>query len=83
MLDGYELLANAVVSKAADDYTRALCRRDKATIAECERFFTGPDIMLYTKVDGRLLMEKLKQRVIDNNYKYARIMLDKRRKCSC
>lgn len=82
MLHNVELLFNAVVEQAAHDYRVALIEQhenaydpegdeyNKATaeVAELERFFTGDGITAYTKLDGMLLMNKLKQEVIEYNY---------------
>lgn len=77
-MNGYQLLANAVVEQAAYDYRRALVaqhngdvkKRLKATkeIRELKRFFLGSHIKLYTKLDGRKLMEAIKAEVIEFNY---------------
>lgn len=78
-LKGLERLGNAVVKRAADDYTEALCKGWKDTVRECERFFTGPDFNLYTKIDGNWLMEQLRERVKTYNYDFKAIERDKRR----
>lgn len=76
-VDGYALLGNAVVKRAADDYIEALCakyddrekeRKRLDTIAECERFFTGDLINIYTRLDGRELMEGIKRMCEIHNY---------------
>lgn len=78
-LRGYEKLGNAVVKRAADDYTEALCKGWDWMIKECERFFTGPDFNLYTKLNGDWLMEQLRERVKKYNYNFMAIERDKRR----
>lgn len=78
-ISGYEKLGNAVVKRAADDYTEALCKGWKDTIMECERFFKGPLFHLYTKVDGEWLMCELRRRAEEYNYDFEAIERDKRR----
>lgn len=88
-MNGYDLLANAVVEQAATDYTKALCAtRGKTiwpkdyrkrlqierTIESCERFFLGDDIKLYTTLDGKSLMTKLQQEAEQYNYNYKKII---------
>lgn len=75
MVDGYQLIANAVVAQAAKDYRQALVdqhnRPSKKTdkeVAKLERFFTGNTIRLYTKLDGTALMQAIKAEVIEFNY---------------
>lgn len=87
-MDGYLLLANAVVKQAAVDYTKALCETKgkirfpknekkrieiEKTIADCERFFEGNTIKLYTTVDGKKLMEQLQQEAEEYNYDWKAI----------
>jgi aminopeptidase N len=82
MLHNFELLANAVVEQAAHDYRMALInehawdhkpfseeyRRWSGEVRELERFFTGDGITAYTKLNGTMLMKKLKEEVIEHNY---------------
>lgn len=72
---GYELLASAVVIQAVKDYRRALVDYHetptnvcKSRVRELERFFKGEDIMIYTKLDGERLMERVRDEVIKFNY---------------
>lgn len=78
-MNGYEMLANAVVEQAADDYRHALIEQKKWSdkLEELEQFFTGENISLYTKLDGVTLMEDIKQDVIDNNYSKKSEHMDK------
>ena len=70
-ISSYQLLANAIVEQAALDYQAALCgiQDGNYSIEECERFFNGEYIKLLTKVDGPALMNALKQKVKEDNYK--------------
>lgn len=76
-MNGYELLGNAVVKKAVDDYRKALVKSHKRPDVEkykwelesLERFFKGETIKIYTKLDGPKLMEMVKQEIIDNGWK--------------
>lgn len=74
MVDGYQLLANAVVEQAAEDYRRALVDAhdgidgaDKE-VASLERWFAGNIIKLYTRLDGVALMQTIRAEVIEFNY---------------
>jgi len=70
--DPYENLANAIVIQAAADYKRTLrtIRRDpisasaKERANHIERFFHSEWYRHLTKVDGKLLVKKLKEAVI-------------------
>lgn len=76
MVDNYELLLNAVVKQAADDYRVALIRQhigyketDPAMrISSIERFFKSPEFSTFTKLDGRELIHAIKAEVINSNY---------------
>lgn len=69
-MNGYELLANAVIVKAVEDYRKALIRQKKCNIQveELERFFTGETFNDFTNLDGTGLMKKLHTEVIENHY---------------
>ncbi len=64
-----ENLANAIIVKAADDYRKALRGEGYGNysagqvIAECERFFRSTWMTMLTKLDGEVLIEKLKNEV--------------------
>ncbi len=68
-LDPWEALGNAVVLQAAKDYRSALRRlrrfpENKAAqkaAAECEEFFQGPLIEIYTNLDGKMLMDRIRK----------------------
>lgn len=70
-MDFYHNLANAIVYRAADDYRRALVaiikdptnKKALYTKKECEQFFRSFWYSILTKVDGEVLMEKLKKEV--------------------
>lgn len=67
-MDGYELLARAIILKAVDDYRSArkvlaknpnnIFAKDK--IAQCERFFLSAWFTVLSNVDGELILNKLK-----------------------
>lgn len=75
----YQLLANAVVQQAAEDYRKGLKKRYKLeakmkklkaqlkaatdNVDEIESFFTGAWIQILSKVDGKYVMENLKKEV--------------------
>lgn len=80
--NGYEMLADAIVVQAADDYTKALCQmyECEAMIKELEEFFNGPDIRVYTKVKGTKLMDMLKREAVIHMYDYDSIMKSRSRR---
>ena len=67
-MDGYELLAHAIILKAVDDWRSArkiLIREPynifaKAEIDKCERFFLSDWFIVLSNVDGKRMLEKLK-----------------------
>ena len=72
-------LANAVVLQAAKDYRAALKRqkkhpRDGYAIKmqkECERFFLSQRFDIFTGIDGKGLMEKLREEVMADEVRTA------------
>lgn len=72
----YENLCNMVVQTAAQDYRKALIKLKKCMdeVEELERFFTGDNIKIYTRLDGPTLMNKLKEQVIECHYDMAEII---------
>lgn len=75
MEQNYELLANAVIERAANDYTEILCKVHRYTqkLKDIERFFTGDDIKLYTTMDGQALLDKLNIEAKAYNYDWKAI----------
>ena len=67
---GYELLANAVIAQAAEDYRKALIKQKKYNIQveELEHFFTSEKFNVFTNLDGTELMKKIHAEVIENHY---------------
>ena len=69
MTDPYENLANAIVMQAVKDWRDAvkkLKKRPRYEPAkeikeECEEFFLSERFGIFTKVDGRWLLQKLKK----------------------
>lgn len=59
----YELYKDSTTSKDQEKAIEA-----EKMINDCERFFTGDVIDLYTKIDCVVLMNKLKQQVEAFNY---------------
>lgn len=65
----YEELANAIVLQAVKDYRAALRgefvnhRSSKSVIKECERFFRSEWFRILTKVDGEMIMNKLREEI--------------------
>ena len=69
-MNNREDLANAVVCRAADDWKLAVKRikksrkpskADMITKEECEEFFLSDRFKLFTELDGKLLLDKLKK----------------------
>ena len=70
-IDGYTLLANAIVAQAAKDYKDTLLLlyknpNDKKAQAErrkLEKFFRSSWFDILTQLDGEVLLQKLQQTV--------------------
>ena len=65
-IDGYQLLANAIVLQAVNEYREALRQNDTAAKwkkINLRRFFRSDWFKLLTNVDGELLMERLTEEV--------------------
>ncbi len=68
-LDPWEALGNAVVLQAAKDYRSALRRLKRfpdnkaaqSAAKECEDFFLGPVIEIYTNLDGKMIMDRIRK----------------------
>jgi hypothetical protein len=71
MIEPYENLANAIVLQAVKDYRDALKRLKKkpsnqaamSDAMECERFFRSAWYKALTSVDGKYLIQKLREEV--------------------
>lgn len=86
--ENYQLLSNAIVAQAAYDYRQALCEQHSAhedqnqmdikkwdsEVLSLERFFTRDGIMVYTDLDGRALMNRLKRDVIRHKYNFKAVI---------
>lgn len=65
----YERLANAIVSRAARDYSLALKAQKRnpeninvmRIISDCERFFRSEYYRILTDIDGEWLMERIRK----------------------
>lgn len=75
MADNLDLLLNAVVEQAADDYREALCRWHQTgreeyrdDVERLERWFSGKEIMQFTRLDGEALMRGIERQCFDFNY---------------
>lgn len=65
-IDGYQLLANAIVLQAVNEYREALRQNDTAAKwkkVSLRRFFRSDWFELLTNIDGELLMERLQEEV--------------------
>jgi hypothetical protein len=65
-IDGYQLLANAIVLQAVNEYREALRQNDTAAKwkkISLQRFFRSDWYKLLTNVDGEMLMERLTEEV--------------------
>ena len=66
-LTNYELLANAIIMQAVNDYRNALGggsydnKRPDDIIAECERFFRSEWFRELTDVDGEFIISKIRK----------------------
>lgn len=72
MTDPYENLAQAIIPQAVKDYRAARKKNKyhpknkeaKLMIEDCERFFRSDWFAALTTIDGRMLLEKLKEEEI-------------------
>ena len=62
-MDGYHLLAEAIILKAVKDYRRALKYDARSVKRECERFFRSAWFKTLTTIDGENLIQKLRAEV--------------------
>lgn len=72
----YEELANNIVIQAVKDYKNALggeSIKDKRTVKECELFFRSGWFALLTKVDGEMLIQKIKQEVQNGRKTHSKL----------
>lgn len=68
-MNGYQLLANAIIEQAAKDYRKALCaiqingnnRSARASKHHLENFFLSEWFGALTNVNGAVLISKLKE----------------------
>lgn len=61
-VSGYQLLANAIIERAAEDYRRALVSNNELTIKEVSRFFNSQWFTALTDIDGSWMLKKLNSR---------------------
>ena len=69
LTENYEDLANNIIIQAVKDYIRALrSKRDDRDdrIRELEKFFRSEWFRVLTKVDGEMLISRLKKEVLKN-----------------
>ena len=65
---GLELLTQAIIVQASDDYREALCINDVREIKKIERFFRSNYYKLMTDLPGETLIEMLKKECEEYNY---------------
>lgn len=62
-MDGYELLAEAVILQAVKDYRKALKYDERGRKREIERFFRSGWFSILTNLSGEMLIRKLRAEV--------------------
>lgn len=73
-MDGYQLLANAIIEQAANDYRVALVAQhdgigtSDGTVKKLENWFAGPEFRLYSKLDGAWIARRIKAELQKFNY---------------
>lgn len=86
-------LCNAVVWQAAQDYRKALIKHHEyqdaskpkeaalwnRKVNEIEAWFSGEDFTFFTKLDGRALMKRIRQDVVECGYSTKAIQQSHRR----
>lgn len=90
----FQLLGNAVVEQAANDYRTALCEQYNAygsgkeyelkkwtdEVKSIEKFFCGQGIMAFSEVNGPTLMKRLQKEVESFNHDIHAIRKELQRK---
>ena len=61
--ENWRNLGIAVVKKAVDDYRICCKKNNKRGKREIEEFFLGDTFCLFTDLDGRALLEKLREEI--------------------
>ena len=59
----YENLAHTIIMLAVKDYKKALKNDNRRTKRECERFFRSEWFDVLTRIDGNMLIDKLRAEV--------------------
>lgn len=72
-------LMNAVVEQAVYDYRKSYIKRDKKTRAECEAFFLSGRFNLFTGLDGKVLLDRLKKETNEERREYLKKDITERR----
>lgn len=62
-MDGYELLAEAIILQAVKDYRKALKYDNRRCKREVERFFRSEYFSVLTTIPGEILIQKLRAEV--------------------
>lgn len=62
-MDGYELLAEAIILQAVKDYRKALKHDERGRKREIERFFRSEYFTVLTNISGEMLIRKLRAEV--------------------
>lgn len=60
-MNEYEQLANAIILQAVKDYRQERKKKDSAKLIPLATFFRSKWFAVLTKVDGRLLEQKLRE----------------------
>ncbi len=60
-MNEYEQLANAIVLQAVKDYRQARKKKESAKLIPLVTFFRSKWFAVLTKVDGRLLEQRLRE----------------------
>ena len=68
---GMDRLCSAIIIQAAKDYKDSLCgigENPERMSSDCERFFKGNIISMYTKLNGVYLMDKIYEEACSCNF---------------
>lgn len=63
MENKYAVLAEAIILRAVKDYKKALKTDNRRTKRECERFFRSEWFTVLTRLDGNMLIDRLRAEV--------------------
>jgi len=71
-LSPLQVLANAVIAQAANDYRRAIKSKNKDMIYNCESFFMSDRFSIMTNLNGKYLIDRIRREVNNDTDKFCK-----------